>query len=78
MEAAQGLAERLLREKRGTARERLDHAFLLVLGRPPTPAESERLLSYLQQPSAALAVEPASWVNLCSVLLNLDEFVNRE
>jgi hypothetical protein len=78
MEAARGLAARVLREKRGTAGERLDHAFLLVLGRPPTPAESGRLLSYLQDQSAVPAAESASWVKLCSVLLNLDEFVNRE
>ena len=78
MEAAQGLAARVLREKRGTVGQRLDHAFLLALGRPPTPAESGRLLSYLQDQSAVPTAEPASWVTLCSVLLNLDEFVNRE
>ncbi|MGE0608395.1 MAG: PSD1 and planctomycete cytochrome C domain-containing protein [Pirellulales bacterium] len=93
LEAAQALAARIERESAGDDARRLEHAFLLVLARPPRPPETERLLAYLQQQRALLQAEPesarmllpdeatdadAAWVALCSVLLNLDEFINRE
>jgi hypothetical protein len=91
-EAAQALADRLLREREGTT-ARLDYAFRLVLARPATPNEKDRLSAYLEtqkqifdrdRESAALVSplrpdpEPAAWVALSRVLLNLDEFMNRE
>jgi hypothetical protein len=93
LEAAQALAARVEREVRGNDEERLAHAYQLVLSRRPTSSESKRLLKYLQQQRSILAGEPESagelqrdstsqidpaWVVLASVLLNLDEFVNRE
>lgn len=93
IEAAQGLAVRIQREARDGDPQRLTRAFTLVLARPPTPRESERLLAYLQQQRTLFTkdVQSASdllqdnspgtdpaWIALCSVLLNLDEFINRE
>ena len=93
LEAAQVLAVRLQREIRGSDEQRLAHAFALVLSRPPKPEESARLLAYLQEQRAIFAADAASahellpegapsadaaWVALSSVLLNLDEFINRE
>jgi hypothetical protein len=93
LEAAQGLASRAMRESRGDDAQRLAHAFALVLSRSPRPEESKRLLAYLDQQRSLFAKDAASarellqdsppgsdatWIALCSVLLNLDEFINRE
>ena len=93
LEAAHALAARIQREARGTDAQRLQHAFVLALARMPTPEELARLLAYLQHQRDLLAAEPESaqellehsppdadpaWVALASVLLNLDEFINRE
>jgi hypothetical protein len=93
LEAATAMAARVHRESRGADEQQLQHAFLLCLSRPPKPDESKRLLNYLQQQreifhndiasSQALSqnsmpgTDPA-WIAVCSVLLNLDEFINRE
>jgi hypothetical protein len=45
-EAAQALAVRTLREAEPGFAARLDRAFLLSLGRKPSPREQERLLGY--------------------------------
>ena len=77
--------------------QRLDHAFRLTVARPPTPAESTRLLAYLEQQKDLFAADApaarelvhdttfegkpadqAARITLASVLLNLDEFINRE
>ncbi len=47
IEFAQGLANRVLREVPDNDQERLRRAFSLALGRPPGPAEQERLASFL-------------------------------
>ena len=93
LEAAQALASRVQREMRGSDGQRLARAFVLVLSRPPRPGESKRLLGYLQQQRTLFAGDAASarellqdsapdtdaaWIALSSVLLNLDEFINRE
>lgn len=92
LDAAREMAARVLREARGGDEARLVRAFELALSRPPTPAESTRLLAYLQLQRTILSgeaasarelhsdgsVDDAAWVALSSVLLNLDEFVNRE
>lgn len=92
-EAAQNLATRIHRESQGDDRQRLEQAFLLVLSRAPRPEESVRLLDYLHKQRLLLKEDPeaeavllqdavagsdAAWVTLASVLLNLDEFINRE
>lgn len=93
VEMAQALAGRAQREAPGDDLQRLVHTYLLVLARPPSAAESDRMLNYLQQQreifahdsaaasqllqEAPLGCEPA-WIAVCSVLLNLDEFITRE
>jgi len=52
LEAARALAARVLREARPADDCRLNQAFILVLARPPEPAESKRLLAYLRQQEA--------------------------
>ncbi|MFO1482617.1 MAG: PSD1 and planctomycete cytochrome C domain-containing protein [Verrucomicrobiaceae bacterium] len=93
LECAQALAARVMREASADDGARLDHAFALVLARQPTSEERERLLAYFSQQRELLAGDEASareltqdsphgtdpaWIALCSVLLNLDEFINRE
>jgi hypothetical protein len=98
IEAAQALSARVVREAHASDdKSRLEHAFMLTLGRVPKEEETKRLLDYLRQQRAiygddavaALALlqskdKPAgtsgdaAWIALCSVLLNLDEFINRE
>jgi hypothetical protein len=93
LEAAQSLAARVQQENRGRDEARLVHAFELVVSRPPTTEESRRLLDFLKQQRELLALDPVAvadlladsspgtdpaWIVLASVLLNLDEFINRE
>ena len=47
LEFAEGLAARVIKEAPGNEKERMKYAFLLALGRPPKPEESERLGRYL-------------------------------
>ena len=93
IEAAAAFAGRIQRECSMGEPSRIRYAFQLALSRLPRPAEEKRLLEYLaaqreifkspkEQPRLILQasmenVEPA-WVMLASVLLNLDEFINRE
>jgi hypothetical protein len=57
-EAAQGLAFRIMRETTGAFRDRLDHAYAITLGRPPTAREAERLGKYFDDTSQRLAANP--------------------
>lgn len=88
-EAAQSLALRVLRE--AAPDQRIDYAFLLALGRPPSGRERERMERFLQQHSAALQsrsgqaqallpLDPnqAAWASAARALLNLEEFITRE
>jgi hypothetical protein len=96
-EAAQALAARVLRESHGGPAGRIDHLFRLCLGRPPSAAERDRLVAYLDTQRDIVRREPASagklfphevegigtdeaaaWVGLCSVVLNLHEFITRD
>jgi hypothetical protein len=94
LEFSQGLAMRLLREGNLSNQARLDHAFRLCLGRPPSPNERDQLASFLQTQLAEFQAEPeqaaafagtkdkpvelAAWTALARVLMNLDEFITRE
>ncbi|HEY1376554.1 MAG TPA: DUF1549 and DUF1553 domain-containing protein [Gemmataceae bacterium] len=64
-EAAQALAERLTREA-VTEDGRIERAYRLTLGRPPTPTERDRAAAFLRE-------SPLS--ELCRALFNLNEFV---
>lgn len=86
-----GLIRRIFAKK--TGKQRLARAFALVLFRPPREEESNRLIAHLRRQRTLFGDDAASagemcrdlepgvdpaWVVLCSVLLNLDEFINRE
>ncbi|MCX7605496.1 MAG: PSD1 and planctomycete cytochrome C domain-containing protein [Bryobacteraceae bacterium] len=88
-EAAQALALRVVREAPPEAR--IDHAFLLALGRLPAGRERERVERFLREeqkrfdaaPELARQVLPldpahAAWVGAARALLNLEEFITRE
>lgn len=88
-EAAQAFAMRVLREAR--PEERIDRAFLLALGRPPSGRERERMERFLREHASALsgraghaaqllplAPEHAVWTSAARALLNLEEFITRE
>ncbi|MFO0904349.1 MAG: PSD1 and planctomycete cytochrome C domain-containing protein [Pirellulales bacterium] len=93
LDAARALARRVHREAAVDDDARLEHAVRLTLCRAATHAERRRLSDYLVEQrrlfaedaaaAAALteqdAANPeAAWVALASVLLNLDEFLQRE
>lgn len=63
---ARALAERLRREAGDDPSRQIDLAFRLALARAPTADESKRLTAFVGQQSL---------VELCRVLLNLNEFV---
>ena len=91
MDAAIAFAERLQSIPKS---QKLSFAFRCALGREPTEFESSRLKTLLEQQRAEFLadadaaktiagnrpneIETASWVAVCRVLLNLDEFVTRE
>jgi mono/diheme cytochrome c family protein len=86
-EIAGGLAARILADRPGPAtdRDRLRHAFLLCLSRPPTDRELRTLETVLSEERAEIngrgpqaAPVPPEWLTVARVLLNLDEFVTRE
>ncbi len=86
-EIAGSLAARILEDcpDPATDRDRLRHAFVLCLGRPPADREVETLQTVLVQERAesqgrGMRIVPVSpeWVTVARVLLNLDEFVTRE
>ena len=61
VEAAQGLAVRVLRERpEGSLSDRLDYAFMVCLARSPRAAEKDRLTKYYWQKRAILKRNPHS------------------
>ncbi|MBY0227974.1 MAG: PSD1 and planctomycete cytochrome C domain-containing protein [Gemmataceae bacterium] len=71
-EAARGLGARLMNADDGVAL-----GFRLCLGRLPT-AEERGIMERLVKKLRSTQKEPAAWAGVARVLLNLDEFVNRE
>ncbi len=57
-EAARGLAARVLREKQGTVRERIDYAFRLCLARAPRLHEQEYLVEHYRQQKELMKQDP--------------------
>jgi hypothetical protein len=87
VEIARGLAARVLADRPPPAsdRERIDHAFLLCLGRRPVAREYRMLEDYLEAERAravdrdpARSPAPPEWTGVARVLMNLDEFMTRE
>jgi hypothetical protein len=84
-EQAAEFARRLLREAGAMPEKQIDLAYRLALARPPRPDELAATMSYLETETAAQTREnPAkpksdvhqlALVQLCRVILNLNEFV---
>jgi hypothetical protein len=65
---------RLQREAGGDSLKQIDLAFRLALARQPTPAEAAAMQQFLAREAAATD-ERRAIVQLCRVILNLNEFV---
>jgi Protein of unknown function (DUF1549)/Protein of unknown function (DUF1553)/Planctomycete cytochrome C len=94
LEAARGLAARVLKEVPGADADRVRHAFRLCLGRQPSAGEQRTLNEFLAQQRAEFEADPkaakqltgtktvdtqlAAWTAVARVLLNLDETITRE
>lgn len=76
-EAAKALAARVTRETDLNDTERINRAFAFCLSREPSSDEVARLTAYLKAARADVD-EDVAWSGLCSVLLNLHEFITRE
>jgi hypothetical protein len=58
LEASQGLAARVLAEGPSSLDDRLDYAFRIALGRPPTPSERSRLAKHYVTQQSILEQSP--------------------
>ena len=82
--AAEALAKRILREPNGNLKERLNRLFQLCMARQPTARErialsnSYRELHGILQKDTNKDAELGAWTGVCSVLLNLHEFITRD
>lgn len=65
MEAAQGLALRVLAK---TPEERIDYAFRVSIGRPPSEKEKERFSTYLDAQTSILAKDPSAAETLMPIV----------
>jgi hypothetical protein len=80
-EQAAHLAKRVLLEAAGAREPAVARAFALVLARPATPAELARSIRFLEAQAARHVQTGANdaafeaLVDLCQVLLNLNEFI---
>jgi hypothetical protein len=66
LEAARGVATKVLREAAGGSPGRVDYAFRLCLARTPNPGERDRLLSYVEQQRRIVRQDPESVESLFS------------
>lgn len=76
VELAAGLGKRIAAQSAADDAGRVRWAFRACLARDPSPAESERVLAYLD--SQRQADPKTAWAAVARVLLNLDEFITRE
>ena len=58
LEAAQSLAARVIREKKGSDEQRIGYAYRVCLARPPSALEKDRLLRYFGERKDILAKDP--------------------
>ena len=70
---AEHFAARLRREAGDDPARQIDLAFRLALTRPPTAAEATSLKKFLEQETPNLG--PQALIQVCRVILNLNEFV---
>ncbi len=78
-EFANAMPPRILKEPSDEAR--VQSAYLMVLGRPSRPDETERVLKFVKarrDSAAGGASDEKVWASVARALLNLDEFMTRE
>ena len=71
---AEHFAARLEREAGGDFDQQIDLAYALALARSPTPAEVDAQQRFFKS-EAGMIGERAALVQICRVILNLNEFV---
>jgi hypothetical protein len=71
---ADAFAARLLKMDKLTDAKRLEMAYLLAVGRPPSPAMAERSLAFLAQCEDDGEEPQAAWAKLCQALYASTEF----
>jgi hypothetical protein len=76
-EQARRFARRLLAESGGRPEDLVARAWQLAFGRPATPAESERALTFLREkmPTGEGLIREAVLADFCRALFNTNEFV---
>ncbi len=74
MELVRALAKRLQRDVSLTESQRIEQCFRLCLCRPPSQAETDRLLQYFKTHDNT----NDGWIAIARVVVNLDEFVTRD
>ncbi|MFM7073447.1 MAG: DUF1553 domain-containing protein [Planctomycetota bacterium] len=77
-ESARMFAERMLAAGPASDARRIEWLMRTAVGRRPTPTETRILTDYLREALARSDVELGAWTGVCSVILNLHEFVTRE
>ena len=77
VEMAANLAKRVTAATEGSDRERIGLAFRHCLARNPDQQEIRLLEKHLQR-RRRTATESEAWRDLCSVLMNLHEFITRD
>ncbi len=85
VDAAKGLAERVLHEMPGRSLEQqLEHAFRIAVARSPSQRELDTL-KYLYEkelaaelPNGSRSAQSAAWFAVASALMNLDETITKE
>ncbi|MFI5184315.1 MAG: DUF1549 and DUF1553 domain-containing protein, partial [Vicinamibacteria bacterium] len=82
VEAARGVASRILAEAGSTPAERAAHGFRICTGRRPGTVEIERLVAFYarerERYSGGEDAERAAWTMVANVLLSLDETITKE
>jgi Protein of unknown function (DUF1549)/Protein of unknown function (DUF1553)/Planctomycete cytochrome C len=75
---AEAFAGRVRKENPSDETARLDAAYRLAFGRPPTESERRRAIAFLDEQAKRMKVgdaRAAAWTDLCHVLLNASEFL---
>jgi hypothetical protein len=79
---AQAWAKSLLSSPGQSPEQRIERMYEAAFSRPPTPAELQRDLAFLDLQGAAYGLEPSRrrgdeevWADFCQVLMNVKEFI---
>ena len=84
VDAAKGLAERVLEERpEASLEQQLEYAFRIAVARPPSQRERDTLQRLYESelaafPNAVFPDKSAAWFAVASTLLNLDETITKE